>query len=65
MSALIRQTRYLLAPLAIVALVASMVAMRPLPSTLERVQTRGELVVATRVSPTTWYQDQHGDSQDH
>src|SRR5690606_23448823 len=62
MSALIRQTRYLLAPLAIVAVVASMVAMRPLPSTLERVQTRGELVVATRVSPTTWYQDQHGDT---
>jgi membrane-bound lytic murein transglycosylase F len=62
MSALIRQTRYLLAPLAIVAVVASMVAMRPLPSTLERVQTRGELVVATRVSPTTWYKDQHGDT---
>lgn len=62
MSALIRQTRYLLAPLAIVAVVASMVAMRPLPSALERVQTRGELVVATRLSPTTWYQDQHGDT---
>ena len=62
MSALIRQTRYLLAPLGVLGLLALMVAMRPLPSTMERVLTRGELVVVSRVSPTTWYQDQHGDT---
>ena len=62
MSALIRQIRYLLAPIAVLGLLAMMVAMRPLPSTMERVLTRGELIVVSRQSPTTWYKDQHGDT---
>lgn len=30
------------------------------PTQLERIQERGELIVATRHSPTTWYQGTHG-----
>ncbi len=62
MSALIRQTRHLLTPLAILGVLAMMVAMRPLPSAMERVLMRGELVVVSRTTPSTWYQDQHGDT---
>lgn len=62
MSALIRQTRHLLAPIAILGVLAMMVAMRPLPSAMERVLTRGELIVVSRTTPATWYQDQHGDA---
>lgn len=62
MNALIRQSRYAIAPLALLAVVALLLAMRPAPSSLERVMARGELVVASRVSPSTWYQNQHGDT---
>ena len=37
-----------------------MLAMRPTPSAMERVIARGELVVLTRPSNTTYYEDQHG-----
>lgn len=60
MNALIKQTRYLLAPFALLAVLAMMVAMRPLPSSMERVQTRGELIVVSRSAASTWYEDQHG-----
>lgn len=60
MNALIKQTRYLLAPVVMLAVLAMMVAMRPLPSSMERVQTRGELVVVSRSAASTWYEDQHG-----
>ena len=62
MSALIRQTRHLLTPIAILGVLAMMVAMRPLPSAMERVLERGQLVVVSRTSPSVWYQDQHGDT---
>ena len=62
MIALIRQSRHLIAPVALLAVVAMLLALRPGPSSLERVLERGELVVAGRISPSTWYQDQHGDT---
>jgi len=62
MSALIRQSRHLVLPLGLTLLTAFLLAMRPVPTSLEQVLSRGELVVASRFSPTTWYQDQHGDT---
>ena len=52
--------RHLLAPLALLAVVCASLALRPTPSALERVQARGELVVATRPSLTTVYRDSNG-----
>lgn len=62
MNAAIRQPRYLLASIALLGVLAMTVAMRPLPASLERVLTRGELVVVSRSTASTWYQDQHGDT---
>lgn len=62
MQAVIRQARHAIAPLSLLVLVALIVAMRPVPSALERVQARGELVVAGRLTPSTWYQNQHGET---
>ena len=56
----IRPGRHLIAPLALLGVVGLMVAMRPTPTALERVQARGELVVATRPSLTTVYRDPNG-----
>lgn len=57
---LFRHSRALLAPLAILCVVGLIAAMRPTPTALERVQARGELVVATRPSLTTVYDDPSG-----
>jgi membrane-bound lytic murein transglycosylase F len=62
MSALIRQSRHLFLPATLIAVTATLLAMRTVPSDLERVLARGELIVVSRPSPTTWYQDQHGDT---
>ena len=56
----LRPGRQLIAPLALLGAVGLMVAMRPTPTALERVQARGELVVATRPSLTTVYRDPNG-----
>lgn len=60
MTNLLRQSRTLLAPLAVLCVVGLIAAMRPTPTALERVQERGELVVATRPALTTVYQDANG-----
>lgn len=52
--------RHLLAPLALLAVVGATLALRPTPTALERIQARGELVVATRPSLTTVYRDSDG-----
>jgi membrane-bound lytic murein transglycosylase F len=57
---IVRQGRTLLAPIAVLCVVGLLAAMRPTPSALEHVQERGELVVATRPSLTTVYQDANG-----
>lgn len=62
MSALIRQSRHLFWPAALIAVVGALLAMRDVPTDLERILARGELVVVSRPSPTTWYQNQHGDT---
>jgi membrane-bound lytic murein transglycosylase F len=62
MSALIKQSRHLLWPALVIGVVTSLMAMRSVPSHLDRIIARGELVVVTRSAPTTWYQDQHGDT---
>ena len=62
MSALIRQLKYLLVPAAVLGVVTLTSAMRPAPGPLEQVLVRGELVVATRPAPTTYYQDQYGET---
>ena len=62
MSALLKQSRHLLLPAAVIGVVAGLMAMRDVPSDLDRIVARGELVVVSRPSPTTWYQDQHGDT---
>ena len=62
MSALLKQSRHLLIPAAVIGVVAGLMAMRDVPSDLDRIVARGELVVVSRPSPTTWYQDQHGDT---
>ena len=63
MRTVIRQSgqfsRYLLIPVGLLVMLTIM-AMRPTPDDLERILARGELVVVTRVAPTTFYQDQHG-----
>ncbi len=55
MRQLLRQSRRLLTPVTLLCVIGLVMAMRPAPSALERVQTRGELVVATRPSLTTVY----------
>lgn len=62
MSMTLKQARFALAPLALLVLAGLVMAMRPLPSSLERVTTRGELVVVSRATPSTWYTDQHGET---
>ncbi|EKF75654.1 ligand-binding/transglycosylase domain-containing protein [Alcanivorax hongdengensis A-11-3] len=52
--------KHLLASLALFSVLGMMLAMRPTPTAMERVMSRGELVVITRPSSTTYYQDQHG-----
>ena len=59
MRVVMRHTRYMLIPLGLMTLLGIM-AMRPTPDDLERVLERGELVVATRVAPTTFYEDHLG-----
>lgn len=61
-SALLRQSRHLLLPAALIGVTATLLAMRTVPSDLDRVLARGELIVVSRPSPATWYQDQHGDT---
>lgn len=56
------RARRMLAPMALLGVLAMTLAMRTVPSTLERVLTRGELVVVSRISPTTWYSNQHGET---
>ena len=62
MSALIRQLKYLLIPAALMGVVAITTAMQPAAGPLDRVLSRGELVVATRSAPTTYYIDQYGET---
>jgi membrane-bound lytic murein transglycosylase F len=61
-SALVKQSRHLLVPVALIGVMATLLAMRTVPSDLDRVLARGELIVVSRPSPATWYQDQHGDT---
>ena len=60
MTVFFRHSKHLLASLALFSVLGMMLAMRPTPTAMERVMTRGELVVMTRPSNTTYYQDQHG-----
>lgn len=58
----LRQLRWLLALPLLLAGLLVITAMRPVPSTLQRIFDRGELVVVTRADPTAFYQDHHGDT---
>ncbi|MDX1803342.1 MAG: membrane-bound lytic murein transglycosylase MltF [Alcanivorax sp.] len=63
MKTLLRYNKYikhLLISLGLFSVLGMMIAMRPTPTAMERVTARGELVVITRPSSTTYYQDQHG-----
>lgn len=60
MTMLFRYSKYLIASLALFSALGLILAMRPAPSTMERVLERGELVVMTRASNTTYYRNQHG-----
>ena len=60
MTVFFRHSKHLLASLALFSVLGLMLAMRPTPSAMERVIARGELVVLTRPSNTTYYEDQHG-----
>ena len=60
MTVFFRHSKHLLASLALFSVIGLMLAMRPTPTAMERVMTRGELVVITRPSNTTYYEDQHG-----
>lgn len=60
MTAFFRHTRHLFTSLALFSVIGMMLAMRPTPTALEQVMARGELVVMTRLSNTTYYKDQHG-----
>ena len=62
MTVFFRHSKHLLASLALFGVVGMMLAMRPTPSAMERVMDRGELVVITRPSNTTYYEDQHGET---
>lgn len=62
MSALKKTSHRLMAVFAMLCLVGTTVAMRYVPTTYDRVIERGELVVASRVSPSTWYTNQHGET---
>lgn len=62
MRQLLRQSRLLLAPVALLGTVVLVMAMRSNPTALQQVQTRGELVVATRPSLTTVYNGPRGPS---
>jgi len=57
---LFRHSKHLLASLALLSVLGLMLAMHPSPSAIERIMARGELVVLTRPSNTTYYEDQHG-----
>lgn len=60
MKALIRQGRHLWLPASLIALATGALLWQPPATTLERIQRDGELVVVSFVSPSLWYQDQHG-----
>ncbi|MCG8391878.1 MAG: membrane-bound lytic murein transglycosylase MltF [Pseudomonadales bacterium] len=60
MTVFFRHSKHLLASLALFSVLGMMLAMRPTPTAMERVMARGELVVLTRPSNTTYYEDQHG-----
>ena len=60
MTELFRHSKHLLASLALFSVLGLMLAMHPSPSAIERIMARGELVVLTRPSNTTYYEDQHG-----
>lgn len=60
MKAQIPQLRHLILPLAVLAVAALMTGMAPSKTVVEQIRERGELVVVTRSSPTTYYHDQHG-----
>ena len=60
MTVFFRHSKHLLASLALFCVIGLMLAMRPTPTAMERVMARGELVVITRPSNTTYYEDQHG-----
>ena len=62
MRQLLRQSRLLLAPVALLGVVGLITAMHSTPTALEKVQARGELVVATRPSLTTVYNGPNGPS---
>ncbi len=60
MTVFFRHSKHLLASLALFSVIGLMLAMRPTPTAMERVMARGELVVITRPSNTTYYEYQHG-----
>lgn len=62
MSALKKTSRRVLAALVLLGVAGATVAMRTAPDGLDRVMARGELIVASRVSPSTWYSNQHGET---
>ena len=55
-----RYSKHLMITTAVCAFLGVMLVMKPGPSSLERVLSRGELVVITRPSTTTYYHDQYG-----
>lgn len=59
---LLKQSRHLFAPLLVVGAFCAVILSHDNTTALETVLERGELVVVSRVSPSTWYQDQHGDT---
>jgi membrane-bound lytic murein transglycosylase F len=56
----IKMLRLVLLPAGLLALASLVLALRPVPTGVEAVRERGELVVVTRNAPTTYYRDQHG-----
>lgn len=60
MTALLRHSKHLVISLGLFSVLGLMLAMRPTPTLMERVLAQGELVVITRPSNTTYYQDQYG-----
>lgn len=60
MKLVIRQFGYLIMPLSLAVFFAVLLAARPGPELMQRIQEQGELVVVTLPSPTSFYEDQHG-----
>ena len=60
MYVLIRQSRYLIAPLAALLLLVWAIAFEGADDRLQQIKARGHLIVATLPGPTSYYEDQHG-----